>query len=1022
MFRRTFSRFLAVQCLVASPCHGAPALLRPAIGSLPFCCTSSCASVSVLRAPQMRFLATAAPAPREKKSSATKKTSAAAKKKITSEFVPPVPFVASWNAEQDDPKKLASEILIYCPSNQTSKVFPVAEFASSAIPWIQKTFAEISPSLHNEAAVPALFPLQRDATSSHLMQSNLQSASPILIGVECWTTVAGLFAEEVAKVNGMPMPSSLEEAFYAIQHRIFPTTEGESGLLRSAKLAWETAVEAHERIGTGSKTPAIEQIVRRTEKKVQVIVMDVNLQAAQTVSSPHTVTATILDVTARKKAVQLTFKNLSDPAIANVANLISSSDAISLIFATGGTKPTDFSAFQRALTVKGPVCLLQDAKQLLDCFEPSKKNIFLNSSLLPRSPTEFWRAFTKATDTEKDEKSLMDACGRYARKWYAPRRSMGAVQPQKIGGLDRVKKASSNSVEDGVVPNIDLYIGAPKQKLSTVEMLQAWYRELYCSADRLHREQAAAKRLEKYLVIDLETTTVNKYKRVANPFIEENHVVLPGLRDYKGRTTIPPQYLNTKAEMKLPSLDDYDVIVGHNIKFDLLHMWQDPNLKRFFKRGGRIWDTMVAEYFLSGHVVRVGTGAGLDAVSASYGGTIHKLDEVKDAWAKGLDTTQIPHKTLAKYLEGDLLNTELIFKAQIPRAIEQRQLVSMDLKMDSILCTTEMEFNGLFINRQLALEQEKHLLVETAELKKSLQGYIPQQIPESVRKHFNWGSLKHLGALFFGEPFTLETYVSSYYMPKWCKPQAEVNENVVLQPPIDITVPTECLFVNGFVGAAATKAFRRYFDPYLRENGFRKTTVFEEVFDEKEILDKCAMLVCCVRCVDPKAAKGAPSPAPQLYPPTAPEGSTIVEVAVQNAVTGAVFQTFVKTKRTDLDSADAEACKSAPDESGVAAKLWSFIGEQCHTSSPSHAGHVVLLGRHSATFTQPLMQSLLRAAPAPANLSITYADATSVLDCCIDNGLAGGTDIAELAIVPQPKKKASKPIVGEDAQRGSSSS
>ena len=74
-------------------------------------------------------------------------------------------------------------------------------------------------------------------------------------------------------------------------------------------------------------------------------------------------------------------------------------------------------------------------------------------------------------------------------------------------------------------------------------------------------------------------------------------------------------------------------IVGHNVKFDLHYMWRDPELVKFFERGGKVWDTMYAEYIVSGHSLKLGKGAGLEDVARSYGGQTPKLDLVKQAWA-----------------------------------------------------------------------------------------------------------------------------------------------------------------------------------------------------------------------------------------------------------------------------------------------------------------------------------------------------------------------------------------------------
>ena len=47
--------------------------------------------------------------------------------------------------------------------------------------------------------------------------------------------------------------------------------------------------------------------------------------------------------------------------------------------------------------------------------------------------------------------------------------------------------------------------------------------------------------------------------------------------------------------------DDIDIVVGHNLSFDLGYIWQTSCFQAYIKRGGKVWDTQLAEYFLSAH-------------------------------------------------------------------------------------------------------------------------------------------------------------------------------------------------------------------------------------------------------------------------------------------------------------------------------------------------------------------------------------------------------------------------------------
>ena len=95
-----------------------------------------------------------------------------------------------------------------------------------------------------------------------------------------------------------------------------------------------------------------------------------------------------------------------------------------------------------------------------------------------------------------------------------------------------------------------------------------------------------------YLVFDLETTTHAPYKRKANPFYDKNWVVMRGWKK-SGDKRGTMQYFPTHNRTSYLRIDpDVMLLVGFNIKFDLL--WEmvqgNPDLHAFYKRGGMVWD------------------------------------------------------------------------------------------------------------------------------------------------------------------------------------------------------------------------------------------------------------------------------------------------------------------------------------------------------------------------------------------------------------------------------------------------
>lgn len=259
----------------------------------------------------------------------------------------------------------------------------------------------------------------------------------------------------------------------------------------------------------------------------------------------------------------------------------------------------------------------------------------------------------------------------------------------------------------------------------------------------------------KYMVFDLETETNSPFKRKGNPFSPDNWVVMRGWKiqgDTRGHMTYHP-VLDRTSTLHIPPEVDY--LVGFNIKFDLLWELAQGNkaLREFFKRGGKIWDCQYVEYLLYGHTQDVQMVA-LDDIIEAYGGR-RKIDEVKLLWEAGVKTSDINDALLEDYLlgtsaegrnSGDIGNTEKIFLGQIKKAVQLGMIKMIQDRMDGLLCTTEMEFNGLKIDVDTA---RARLLVLTQDLETQLTT-LSKHLPENLPWEFNWKSRTQVSALLYG--------------------------------------------------------------------------------------------------------------------------------------------------------------------------------------------------------------------------------------------------------------------------------
>lgn len=163
------------------------------------------------------------------------------------------------------------------------------------------------------------------------------------------------------------------------------------------------------------------------------------------------------------------------------------------------------------------------------------------------------------------------------------------------------------------------------------------------------------------LILDVENTVTRRDGKMhLDPFEPDNSLVMVGIlpvdADAQPRiytfdhAQIEPTF-NGKEELQL-NLDNTTLLIGHNIAYDLMWLWESG-----FKYDGEVYDTMLNEYILQRGVKEPLT---LEACAERYGAT-PKSDTLKEYFAKGYSTRDIPHAELCEYLRADLSATKDVY-------------------------------------------------------------------------------------------------------------------------------------------------------------------------------------------------------------------------------------------------------------------------------------------------------------------------------------------------------------------------
>lgn len=280
-----------------------------------------------------------------------------------------------------------------------------------------------------------------------------------------------------------------------------------------------------------------------------------------------------------------------------------------------------------------------------------------------------------------------------------------------------------------------------------------------------------------YLILDLETTAKCSYKRKGNPFDMRNRCCMWA---WKSNTDLDVQYAYDPTGIKLEqcegflkSLETCDVIVGHNLKFDLTYYWKDEWLFNFLKRGGMIFDTMVAEYLLSAQQVRYPS---LNYVSEKYGGELKDEQVKKDYFEQEIGAEGIPLEILVPYARGDIINTELVYMNQL-RQLELKGLLPLFRGyMDHELALIEMEYNGLHVDKDAAIRVTNELKKDLEEIQLKLIKIVTPMYLDINRLScklvaFNPNSTGDISAVLFGTG--VHYYVMVDSIDRWGRPRMD---------------------------------------------------------------------------------------------------------------------------------------------------------------------------------------------------------------------------------------------------------
>ena len=242
-----------------------------------------------------------------------------------------------------------------------------------------------------------------------------------------------------------------------------------------------------------------------------------------------------------------------------------------------------------------------------------------------------------------------------------------------------------------------------------------------------------------FVAVDVETTlNGNEEVGLAHPMHPDNFVVAFGM-SYSEDLPFTA-YDADVFTGRICELPPGAVICGHNLAFDLMYLYKTNEVLKDELQDRLIWDTQLAEYILSAQQTK---WSSLDELSIQYGLPV-KDDKIKKYFEKGLGSDKIPSAELIPYLEQDVINTAKIAEYQYKRAVESGQLTLIKTQMEALHATTEMQFNGLHIDRTKLDEYTVEVVDKYVEVKLDLQELAEAHAIEDINSPKQWSQF------FFG--------------------------------------------------------------------------------------------------------------------------------------------------------------------------------------------------------------------------------------------------------------------------------
>lgn len=203
-------------------------------------------------------------------------------------------------------------------------------------------------------------------------------------------------------------------------------------------------------------------------------------------------------------------------------------------------------------------------------------------------------------------------------------------------------------------------------------------------------------------------------------------------------------------------LSEHNVLVGHNIGFDLRYIYTQEGIKEYLYRGGYIWDTQQAEYLLTG---QVHTNSSLAELQEKYLGQRIKEDRISKLYKKGIGADKIVQAKnrcprlfalYVKYCQGDGYTALEIFKHQFKKAQQLGMLRVILMYGRYLAALQKSSISGIRLDLDRIEKTQQKFNLEYVEAMKLAKTIVDPYWTDERLPELNINSPQHKSALLFG--------------------------------------------------------------------------------------------------------------------------------------------------------------------------------------------------------------------------------------------------------------------------------